>query len=344
MACQGAMKRACGGRGGSGFIRRPPAPPLYSGIMSDDRASAPHLLAIDDDETNLALLRAVLSAYRLTTFPRPQQALQALRDGLRPDLIVCDVTMPGMTGFELHAELRCLPALRSVPFVYLTALDGRDDRRHGMGLGADDYVTKPYTPTELRAAVETRLLRAAGIRGAAATDWDIVSLGGLDVHVGDERLHWESRRTAELLLLLLSAGSAEGVSARDVRSELWSSPPDGNQLHALVSRLRKALGERGSVETEQEHLRLTGLGRVRWDVPTFERAASEALESSQAAAVEGALALYRGSFLPDSDCPWVERVRGRLDDVAASLHEAAIERSDGALRERAVQRFEDFLG
>lgn len=312
--------------------------------MSDDRVSAPHLLAIDDDETNLALLRAVLSAYRLTTFPDPQQALAALRDGLRPDLIVCDVTMPGMTGFELHAELRAVPALRSVPFVYLTALDGRDDRRHGMDLGADDYVTKPYTPVELRTAVRTRLQRAAGIREASSHDWTIVSLGGLDVHAGDERLHWESRRTAELLLLLLSAGGTAGAEVREVRRELWSQPPDGNQLHALVSRLRKALGERGTVEAEGSRLRLSGLGRVRWDVPTFERAAAEALEGGNAAAVEGALALYRGPFLPDSDGPWVERVRGRLEDTAASLHEAAIERSEGALRERALMRFDTFLG
>ena len=309
--------------------------------MSDDRVSVPHLLAIDDDETNLTLLRAVLSAYRLTTFPRPQQALEALRGGLRPDLIVCDVTMPGMTGFELHAELRALPAMRSVPFVYLTALDDPDDRRHGMGLGADDYLTKPYSPAELRNAVETRLARAAGLRGAGGREWRIVSLGGLDVHVGRERLHWESRRTAELLLLLLDA--PDGVEARVVRQELWSSPPDGNQLHALVSRLRKALADRGRVESDGDRLRLTGLGRVAWDAPAFERAAAEALEGDGPAAIEGALVLYRGPFLPDSEGPWVDATRARLEDTAVTLHEAAIERSEGALRERARQRLEAFL-
>lgn len=311
--------------------------------MASGSTVGPHLLAIDDDETNLALLGAVLSSYRLTTFPRPQEALEALRDGLRPDLIVCDVTMPGMTGFELHAELRTIPALRSVPFVYLTALDNRHDRRHGMGLGADDYLTKPYTPAELRAAVETRLDRAAGIRGAGTKGWRIVSLGGLDVHVGEERLHWESRRTAELLLLLLSANGA-GVTVRDARHELWSEPPDGNQLHALVSRLRKALASRGAVEGDGTRLRLSGMGRVLWDVPAFERAAAEALEGGDGAAVEGALTLYRGPFLPDSAGPWVERERSRLEDTAVSLYEAAIERSEGALRERARQRFEAFLG
>lgn len=306
---------------------------------SDD---APHLLAIDDDETNLALLRSVLSAYRVTTFASPQQALAAVRGGLRADLIVCDITMPGMTGFELHAELRELPAMRSVPFVYLTALDDPGDRRHGMGLGADDYLTKPFSPTEMRAAVETRLARAESLRRDGGHDWRIVSLGGLDVHVGHERLQWESRRTAELLLLLLSAN--DGIEARVVRNELWSRPPDGNQLHALVSRLRKTLGERGGVETENDRLRLSGLGRVAWDVPSFERAAAEALGGGDPAAIEGALVLYRGPFLPDSEAPWVERSRARMESTAVALHEAAVERSEGALRERARQRLEAFLG
>lgn len=308
-----------------------------------ERGDRPHLLAIDDDETNLALLRSVLSAYRVTTCHGPQEALARLRDeGLRPDLIVCDVTMPGMTGFELHARLRDLPTLRSVPFVYLTALDADADRRTGMGLGADDYLTKPYAPAELRAAVETRLARVAALRDPAAADWRVVTLGGLDVRAGDARLAWESRRAAELFLLLLEAGP-DGLAAAAVRRELWWTPPSGNQLHALASRLRKALAGRATLLAEDERLRLDDVGRVRWDVPDFERAAREALGGGDGAAVEGALAGYGGAFLPDGDGPWVERTRGRLEDTAVALHEAAVERSDGAARERAERRLEAFL-
>lgn len=312
-------------------------------MANADDAARPHLLAIDDDETNLALLRAVLASYRLTTFAGPEEALTALEDGLRPDLIVCDVTMPGMTGFELHARLRDRPPLRSVPFVYLTALDDAADRRTGMGLGADDYLTKPYAPAELRAAVESRLARVARLREAADDEWRIASLGGLDVRVGEARLHWESRRTAELFLLLVEAADDGGLEAGTVRRELWWHPPDGNQLHALASRLRKALSERATVVYEHETLRLDGVGSVRWDVPDFERAAHEALAGDDAWAIEGALAAWRGDFLPDSEGPWVERVRTRLEETMVELHEAAIERSDGALRERARQRLEAFL-
>ncbi|NBC97313.1 MAG: response regulator [Deinococcus-Thermus bacterium] len=304
--------------------------------------AAPHLLAIDDDEVSLTLIRSVLSAYRMTTFSGPEEALAALQGGLRPDLIVCDVTMPGMTGFELHARLRDMPPLRSVPFVYLTALDSAGDRRTGMGLGADDYLTKPFTPAELRAAVESRLHRVQRLRDEAEGEWRVVTLGGLDVHVGEERLHWESQRAAELFLVLLEA-DAEGIPAETVRRELWWHPPDGNQLHALVSRLRKALDGHAEVATDGENLRLRDLGRVRWDVAAYERAAAEALEQGDLAAVEGALAAYRGDFLPDAESPWAERLRARLEETAMALHEAAIEASDGAQRERAERRMEAFL-
>ncbi len=302
-----------------------------------------HLLAIDDDETNLTLLRSVLSAYRVTTFSGPAEALAALRDGLRPDLIVCDVTMPGMTGFELHGRLRDVPALRSVPFVYLTALDAASDRRTGMDLGADDYLTKPYAPGELRAAVQSRLARVAGLREEAEAAWRVVTLGGLDVRVGDDRIQWESRRSAELFLLLLGARSRGGLPAETVRRELWWSPPAGNQLHALVSRLRKALQGHARVASDGDTIRLEGIGRVHWDAAEFERAAAEASDAGDAAAIEGALATYAGDFLPGGDGPWIEATRARLEEAAMTLHEAAIEHGVGAQRAFARRRLETFL-
>jgi DNA-binding response OmpR family regulator len=129
----------------------------------DGGERAPLLLAVDDDEAVLALVASVLAAYRVVTFARPDEALAALRGGLRPSLILSDVQMPGMSGFELHVELRRLAPLRSVPFLYLTALDRRDDVRRGMELGADDYLTKPFHPDELREAVRVRLERSRAL-------------------------------------------------------------------------------------------------------------------------------------------------------------------------------------
>lgn len=323
--------------------------------MTVESAQPPaHVLAIDDEEANLTLLRAVLSAYQVTCFDRPEHALEALTAGsVRPDLIVCDVTMPGMTGFELHHAVRALPAVRSVPFVYLTAHDTAADRRRGMGLGADDYLTKPYAPNELRQAVQARLARVDALRTASRLDLHIVSLGGLDVHLGGQRVQWEAKRAAELLLLLLDVGG--DASFEGLRGELWWRPPDANQLHVLMSRLRKALGDRGRVDAAGEAVHLVLPGRVTWDAEDFVRQGRAALEAAASAserdagrdagaAVERALERYRGPFLPEAEGPWVERRRGEFEELYLELLDAAVEGASGdAARERARERLERFL-
>ncbi len=76
-----------------------------------------------------------------------------------PDLIISDVNMPGMNGFELLAAVRADPALATTPFMLLTALDDRSSMRRGMTGGADDYLSKPFTRTELLEAVSAQLLK-----------------------------------------------------------------------------------------------------------------------------------------------------------------------------------------
>lgn len=78
----------------------------------------------------------------------------------RPDLIVCDITMPGMNGHRVLETLRAEPVTAHLPFIFLTGWGERDDVRTGMNLGADDYLVKPVEPADLIAAVQARLLRA----------------------------------------------------------------------------------------------------------------------------------------------------------------------------------------
>lgn len=77
----------------------------------------------------------------------------------RPDLIICDVMMPVMDGHQVLRALRGDPAMAATPFIFLTAKGEKSDLRTGMNLGADDYLTKPVTATDLLAAVEARLNR-----------------------------------------------------------------------------------------------------------------------------------------------------------------------------------------
>ena len=84
--------------------------------------------------------------------------IQRTRD-LLPDLIICDISMPGMNGYEVLEELRDDAMTASIPFIFLTARAERSFIRHGMELGADDFLTKPVTRAELFAAVRARLER-----------------------------------------------------------------------------------------------------------------------------------------------------------------------------------------
>jgi DNA-binding response OmpR family regulator len=83
-----------------------------------------------------------------------------------PDLIVCDIMMPDLNGYGALRELRADPTTAAIPIIFLTAAASRADMRKGMELGADDYITKPYTVEELLAAVRTRLSRQRTIRAA----------------------------------------------------------------------------------------------------------------------------------------------------------------------------------
>jgi DNA-binding NarL/FixJ family response regulator len=78
----------------------------------------------------------------------------------KPDLILCDVMMPEMDGYAVIAALRGDATTAGIPFIYLTAKGEKRDVRSGMNLGADDYLTKPVTATDLLAAIEARMMRA----------------------------------------------------------------------------------------------------------------------------------------------------------------------------------------
>jgi DNA-binding NarL/FixJ family response regulator len=120
------------------------------------------ILIIEDDDQTRENLQTILQMEGYTALVAANG-----RDGLelarreRPDLILCDVMMPGLDGHGVLSALRDDPETTTVPFIFLTARGERKDLRRGMELGADDYLTKPASVDELLAAVRTRLDREA---------------------------------------------------------------------------------------------------------------------------------------------------------------------------------------
>jgi two-component system sensor histidine kinase/response regulator len=151
----------------------------------------------------------------------------------RPDLIVCDIAMPEMDGYSVLAEIRQLPETAATPFIFLTARADRPFMRHGMELGADDYLTKPFSSAELIAAVTARLER----QNATTQD--------LEKKLEDTKRQLVQMVSHELRTPLISIEMALDLISRQL-SQL--SPPQiqelldyigrgSNRLHHLVEQM-----------------------------------------------------------------------------------------------------------
>jgi DNA-binding response OmpR family regulator/anti-sigma regulatory factor (Ser/Thr protein kinase) len=118
------------------------------------------VLVIEDEEYLCDNIAAILEfeGFEPITATDGMQGIALARRHL-PDLIICDIMMPGIDGYEVLQALRSDPATSTIPFIFLTARAGREQLRQGMVLGADDYLTKPFNPDELTASVRARLER-----------------------------------------------------------------------------------------------------------------------------------------------------------------------------------------
>lgn len=116
------------------------------------------ILVIEDEpgvRENLAEILA-LAQYEVVTAIDGVQGVEYARQE-RPDLIICDVMMPQMDGFEVLETLQADPELAAIPIIFLTALTDLDNLRTGMDLGADDYLTKPFEINDLLSSISSRL-------------------------------------------------------------------------------------------------------------------------------------------------------------------------------------------
>lgn len=132
-------------------------------MNTPDPTARPTILIVDDTPDNLALLTELLKLlYRVKAARSGEKALQIATSDDPPDLILLDVMMPGLSGFDVCRRLRELPQTRDIPVIFITALGTADDEIHGLELGAVDYITKPINPPTVLMRVDTQLrLKAA---------------------------------------------------------------------------------------------------------------------------------------------------------------------------------------
>lgn len=154
---------------------RPPSIPVSSGLVVPDALGEGRELSkiviIDDDEFSAGLIDNVLRAAGFVSSYccEPARAMQVIEEEL-PDLIILDVVMPGLDGFELCRRVRSHPALQLTPIIFVTRRGDVEQRVRGLEVGANDYIGKPFEPQELIARVRSHLLRLANLREMAIRD------------------------------------------------------------------------------------------------------------------------------------------------------------------------------
>ena len=132
-------------------------------VASADPAARQTILAVDDSPDNLWLLSGLLKdRYRVKVTNSGDKALQIVQGEQIPDLILLDVMMPGLSGYDVCRRLKESPATRDIPIIFLTAMTGTEDEKMGLALGAADFITKPINPPIVLARVATQLQAKAG--------------------------------------------------------------------------------------------------------------------------------------------------------------------------------------
>src|SRR5688572_18065646 len=129
------------------------------------------ILVVDDDviilETVADFLR--LNNYEVLTAANGNQALY-LMQSRTPDLVLSDITMPEIDGYQLYEHIRLNPAWGTIPFIFMSARGEQQDIRLGYGMGADAYLIKPFELEDLQIAVQSRLMRVQEIERGARSD------------------------------------------------------------------------------------------------------------------------------------------------------------------------------
>jgi two-component system phosphate regulon response regulator PhoB len=217
--------------------------------MSRAAANSGRVLVVEDDEGIRDMLK-----YNLTAAGFSVQEASDGASGLRtartaqPDLILLDLMLPGMSGFDVIEALRRDPNTAKVAVLMLTARKDEADRIRGLSLGADDYLTKPFSPPELVLRVAAILRRV----GAAPDAGDSLHAGPIQIDRSAHRVAVDGREvelTATEFKLLLTLAERRGrlQARKQLLETVWEFAPDvqTRTVDMHVQRLRAKLGSAG---------------------------------------------------------------------------------------------------
>lgn len=210
------------------------------------------VLVVDDEKEIVALVAYHLAkaGYQVVTASNGQDALEHARRE-QTSLVVLDLMLPGMSGFDVLEQLRADDRTRGVAILMLTARREEPDRIRGLSLGADDYLTKPFSPEELVLRVAAILRRT---RSAPSTSADMLTIGpmkidraAMTVDVDEIRLDLTATEFKLLMTLVERRGRVQGRA--HLLETVWEAAPDiqTRTVDMHIQRLRTKMGPAGDM-------------------------------------------------------------------------------------------------
>lgn len=214
--------------------------------------SGQRVLVVDDEPDIVALIvyHLAKAGYRVSTAGTGGDGLDAARRE-HPALVILDLMLPGISGYDVLEQLRASEATRGVGVLMLTARVEEPDRVRGLALGADDYLTKPFSPQELVLRVGAILRR---MQSTPTTPADVLAIGPIHIDRSEHRVLVDGAivdlTPTEYKLLLMLAERRGRVQARGHLLEtVWEAAPDiqTRTVDMHVQRLRAKLGSAGAL-------------------------------------------------------------------------------------------------
>jgi len=223
------------------------------------------ILVVDDEQDICEILQYNLEneGYEVVTANSAEEAMHLQFDNVqctnhsKPDLILLDVMMEGMSGFQMARKLKDNPETAHIPIIFITALDSEDDTVKGLNIGADDYIAKPLSMKEVKARVKAVMRRAHPLppkgREVLDTTSKLLSYNGISLNLDAKTAtledHLLTLTKLEFELLSLFLGNQGRVFSRDeLLKRCW--PDDvcvlDRTVDVNITRLRKKIGQYGN--------------------------------------------------------------------------------------------------
>ncbi len=202
------------------------------------------ILVVDDEPAILRIVEDFLSdRFNVVVAANAQEAI-ALVIEEKPNLIIIDNIMPGMSGVELAKTLRRAPSVNQVPIIMLTALKESSDRIEAFKAGVDDFISKPFDLDELMARVESKLVRFGSVPHAHSEVWKLGNLSidekSHQVKIKEKTIHLTHIEFAILLKLIESQNQI--VSRDELEKTIWKSKKTENRILDIhLNTLRKKI-------------------------------------------------------------------------------------------------------